>query len=365
MYELQGECDAIRQGRVTSLVMDTVRMASDEVVKADLLQRNAQLLGHQEKQHKLLSLLCRRLAVFVTLESALENERSQMIELNRLAISARNLCEEILRTSSDRGSAASNALANAASAEELGSRLLHQVLALDSRHRPSEFTPKRDVVALAERHGAQARAMSGMSAGAGSHCEAEVEQCKTAAGALQAMLYNDFQQPELLPPEVLPSFIHASLLSPGASAVAHGWFFLAGCEDVRNARRRDRRQVFRSGSGVQGAAAAAAQLQQVFHPHFCRSFSVVTDLRRSRAVDKKLRELMAMFYTQPVVCAPAYAGKVRQSHFDSLAGAAARVHGRFAAPGGRLVKCFSGLWTAKRAAATRASALSALFLRVF
>jgi len=38
MYELQGECDAIRQGRVASLATDTVRMASDEVVKADLMQ---------------------------------------------------------------------------------------------------------------------------------------------------------------------------------------------------------------------------------------------------------------------------------------------------------------------------------------
>jgi hypothetical protein len=27
---------------------------------------------------------------------------------------------------------------------------------------------------------------------------------------------------------------------------------------------------------------------------------------RSRAADKKLRELMAMFYTQPVVCSPAF-----------------------------------------------------------
>jgi hypothetical protein len=203
MYELQGECDAIRQGRVTSLVMDTVRMASDEVVKADLLQRNSQLLHQQEKQHKLLCLLCRRLAVFVTLESALEHERSQMIELNRLAVSARNLCEEILRSSSDRGSASSNAQASsAAAAEELGSRLLHRVLAVDSRQRPSEFTPKRDVIALAERYGSQARIMTGSSAGAGNHCEAEIELCKAAAGALQAMLHNDFQQPELLPPDV-------------------------------------------------------------------------------------------------------------------------------------------------------------------
>ena len=98
--------------------------------------------------------------------------------------------------------------------------------------------------------------------------------------------------------------------------------------------------------------------------NFRRSFSVLTDLRRSRAVDKKLRELMAMFYTQPVVCAPAYAGKFRQSLFDSFAGAAARVHGRFAAPGRRQIKCFSGLWIAKRASAARAS-VSLLFSFVF
>ena len=212
MYELQGECDAIRQGRVISLVMETVRMASDEVVKADLVQRNTQLRSQQDKQHKLLCLLCRRLAVFVTLESALEGERSQMIELNRLALSARSLCEEILRSATDRGSAASSAQASAAAAEELGSRMLHQALAADSRHRPSEFTPKRDVVALAERHGAQARAVSGGNAVAGNHCDAEVEQCKAAAGALQGMLHNDFQQPELLPPEV------PHLLFPTSSA---------------------------------------------------------------------------------------------------------------------------------------------------
>ena len=181
MYELQGECDAIRQGRVASLAVDTVRMASDEVVKADLLQRNSQLRSQQEKQHKLLGLLCRRLAIFVTIESALECERSQMTELNRLAFSARNLCEEILRCASDRASASSSHHASAAAAEEHGLRLLHQVLAPDSRLRPSEFLPKRDVIALAERHGAQARAM---------------------AGVLQAVLHNDFQQPELLSPEV-------------------------------------------------------------------------------------------------------------------------------------------------------------------
>jgi hypothetical protein len=150
----------------------------------------------------MLGLLCRRLAVFVTLESALQCEHTQMTELNRLAFSARNLCEEILRSASDRGSTASSLQASVAAAEELGSRLLHQVLAADSRLRPSEFTPKRDVIALAERHGAQARAMSGSNAGAGNHCDAEVEQCKAAAGALQAMLHNDFQQPELLSPEV-------------------------------------------------------------------------------------------------------------------------------------------------------------------
>jgi hypothetical protein len=209
MYELQGECDAIRQGRVNSLITDTVRMASDEVVKADLLLRNSQLRGQQDKQHKLLCLLCRRLAVFVTLESALECERRQMIELNRLAISARNLCEDILRCASDRGSSAATSSMQIApaAAEELGSRLLHQVLAADSRHRPSEFTPKRDVIALAERHGAQARAISVGGAAAGNHCDAEVEQCKTAAGALQAMLHNDFQQPELLPPEVCVCYV--------------------------------------------------------------------------------------------------------------------------------------------------------------
>jgi hypothetical protein len=125
-----------------------------------------------------------------------------MIELNRLAVSARNLCEEILRSASDRGGSAFSSQASSAAAEELGSRLLHQVLAADSRQRPSEFTPKRDVLALAERCGSQARALSSGSVVAGNHCDVEVEQCKLAAGALQAMLYNDFQQPELLPPEV-------------------------------------------------------------------------------------------------------------------------------------------------------------------
>ena len=177
-------------------------MASDEVVKADLLQRNSQLRSQQEKQHKLLGVLCRRLAIFVTLESALECERSQMTELNRLAFSARNLCEEILRCASDRASASSSHHASTAAAEERGLRLLHQVLAPDSRLRPSEFLPKRDVIALAERHGAQARAMASSNAGVGSNCDAEVEQCKAAAGVLQAVLHNDFQQPELLSPEV-------------------------------------------------------------------------------------------------------------------------------------------------------------------
>lgn len=240
MYELQGECDAIRQGRVTSLIMDTVRMASDEVVKADLLQRNSQLLNQQERQHKLLCLLCRRLAVFVTLESALENERAQMIELNRLAVSARNLCEEILRGSSDRGQSSSNTQASAAAAEELGSRLLHQVLAVDSRHRPSEFTPKRDVIALAERHGAQARHAMGAGAGTSNHCEGEVELCKAAAGALQAMLHNDFQQPELLPPEV--RFLLSLFSAYMRPSVLRS--FLIGFKDIRSSRSRDRRKIF-------------------------------------------------------------------------------------------------------------------------
>lgn len=243
MYELQGECDAVRQGRVTSLIMDTVRMASDEVVKADLLHRNSQLRAQQDKQHKLLCLLCRRLAVFVTLESALECEHGQMIELNRLAMSARNLCEEVLRCASDRGSAnaVSSVQSSHAAAEELGSRLLHQALATDSRHRPSEFTPKRDVIALAERHGAQARAMSGGSAGAGNHCDSEIDQCKAAAGALQAMLLNDFQQPELLPPEVL--------ISSGISFLfnnRHTFVSFSGLENVRDPCGRDRSAIFRS-----------------------------------------------------------------------------------------------------------------------
>jgi hypothetical protein len=125
-----------------------------------------------------------------------------MTELNRLAFSARNLCEEILRCASDRGSASSSHHASAAAAEEHGLRLLHQVLAPDSRLRPSEFLPKRDVIALAERHGAQARAMASSNAVVGINCDAEVQQCKAAAGVLQAVLHNDFQQPELLSPEV-------------------------------------------------------------------------------------------------------------------------------------------------------------------
>lgn len=106
---------------------------------------SAQLRSQQEKQHKLLGLLCRRLAIFVTLESALECERSQRTELNRLAFCTRNLCEEILRCASHRGSVSTSHHASAAAAEELGLRLLHQVLAPDSRLRPSEFPPKRDV----------------------------------------------------------------------------------------------------------------------------------------------------------------------------------------------------------------------------
>jgi hypothetical protein len=38
--------------------------------------------------------------------------------------------------------------------------------------------------------------MLNSNAGVGSNCGAEVEQCKAAAGVLQAMLHNDFQQPD-------------------------------------------------------------------------------------------------------------------------------------------------------------------------
>ena len=174
-----------------------------------------------------------------------------MIELNRLAMSARNLCEEILRCASDRGStsaASSMSMQSSPSAaEELGARLLHQALAADSRHRPSEFTPKRDVVALAEQHGALARGMSsGGVEGAGKHCDAEVDQCKAAAGALQAMLHNDFQQPELLPPEVLACSAPLSMCIRRLTSMR----LPSGLENVRDPCRRNRRSIFRSGSCV-------------------------------------------------------------------------------------------------------------------
>ena len=328
MYELQGECDAIRQGRVTSLVMETVRMASDEVVKADLLQRNSQLLLQQEKQHKLLCILSRRLAVFVTLESALENERSQMIELNRLAVSARNLCEEVLRGSSDRGNSALNSQQSAAAAEELGSRVLHQVLALDSRHRPSEFTPKRDVIALAERYGSQSRAATGSGAGTGNHCEAEVELCKAAAGALHAMLHNDFQQPELLPPDVRSLF---STAFPRAFCFCSQWAIcfqvLKAYETLvaeTDARFSEAEVVFKERQQQQHSFSRCliAKLPQLVIGS-CRRQVKSSGQEAAGAYGHVLHSagsLCAGFHL-PCLC-------------DPLAGAAARVHVRFGAPSG-------------------------------